>query len=178
MPAAIYLLALQAAESAHESGVPEWIPKTVNLLIFLGFLYFLLRKPAASFFATRSGAIREELEKAKHEKAEADAKLAEVEARLSRLAVEQDEIRAESEREAEAEHGRIAARAEEEARKIGETAEREIDGALKAARAELQRFAAEKAVELAEGTIRAEMTDDDRKHLVDQYAEQIGGATK
>jgi F0F1-type ATP synthase membrane subunit b/b' len=178
MLAAVYMLAMQAAESAHESGVPGWLPKTVNLAIFLGFLYFLLRKPAANFFATRSAAIVEELEKAKREKAEADAKLAEIEARLSRLAADQEQIRAESEREAEAEEARIAARAEEDARKIAETTEREIDGALKVARADLQRFAAEKAVDIAEATIRAEITDDDRKRMVDQYAAQIGGATK
>jgi F-type H+-transporting ATPase subunit b len=178
MLADVYLVAMQAAEGAHESGVPEWIPKTVNLAIFLAFLYFLLRKPAANFFATRSAAIREELEKAKREKAEADAKLAEVEGRLSRLAAEQDEIRAEAEREAEAEHARILANADEETRRIAETAGREIEGALKAARADLQRFAAEKAVDLAEGTIRAEMTDEDRKRMVDEYAAQIGGARK
>ena len=174
----IYLLAAQAAEGAHGSGIPEWIPKTVNLVIFLGFLYWLLRKPAAAFFAARSAAILEDLNRAKREKDDAEAKLAEVEARLARLAAEQDEIRAEAAREAEAEHDRIVANADAEAGRIAETAAREIDGALKSARAELQRFAAEKAVDLAEATIRAEMTDDDRKRMVDEYAEQIGGATK
>lgn len=179
MLSAVYTLMLQAAEGAHESGgIPEWIPKVVNLAIFLGILYFLLRKPMAAFFETRRQAIIADLEKAKREKAEAEAKLAEVEQRLSKLASETAAIRAEADREAEAEHARIAARAEEEARKIGETAEREIEGALKAARADLQRFAAEKAVDLAEATIRAEMNDDDRKRMVEQYATEIGGATK
>ena len=178
MLSTIYLLALQAAEGAHESGVPEWIPKAVNLAIFLAFLYWLLRKPAANFFAARSAAIVNDLERAKREKDEAEAKLATVEQRLARLAAEQAEIRAEAEREAEAEHARLLASADEEAARIAETAGREIDGALKTARAELQRFAAEKAVDLAEATIRAEMTDDDRKRMVDEYAQQIGGGTK
>jgi ATP synthase F0 subunit b len=173
--AAVLLL---AAEAAHEGGIPEWIPRVVNLAIFLGFLYFLLRKPMAAFFETRRAAIVADLEKAKREKAEADAKLAEVEARLSRLSAEQAEIRAEAEREAEAESARVAARAEEEARKIAETAGREIEGALKAARADLQRFAAEKAVDLAETKIRAEMNDEDRRRMVDRYAAEIGGGTK
>ncbi len=179
MLAAFYTLAFLAAEGAHEGGgIPEWIPKTVNLAIFLGFLYFILRKPAATFFQTRREAIVADLEKAKREKGEAEAKLAEVEQRLAKLDAETAAIRADSEREAEAEHARIAARAEEEARKIGETAEREIEGALKAARADLQRFAAEKAVDLAEATIRGELNDADSKRMVEQYATEIGGATK
>jgi F-type H+-transporting ATPase subunit b len=156
----------------------EWLPKTVNLAIFLAFLYFLLRKPMAAFFASRSKAIVADLERAKRERDEAEAKLAEVDARLSKLAAERDQIRAEAEREAEAELARLSARTEEDARKIAETAEREIDGALKAARADLQRFAAEKAVELAEAQIRGEMSDEDRKRLIGDYADQLDEVKK
>lgn len=168
------LFALQEG-AAHEGGLPEWLPQVVNLAIFLGIVIFLLRKPMASFFEARGAAIRADLEKAKREKTEAEEKLAEVEARLAKLGAEQEAIRIEAAREAEAEHARVAARAEEEAHKIAESAGREIDGALKAARAELQRFAAEKAVDLAEATIRHEMTDADRARIVDDYAAQIGG---
>ena len=160
------------------AAVPEWVPKAVNLAIFLAFLYFILRKPMAAFFESRSKAIVADLERAKAERDVAEAKLAEVDARLSRLDAEREQIRAEAEREAEAELARIAARTEEDARKIGETAEREIAGALKVARADLQRFAAEKAAELAEGMIRAEMTDEDRKRMVEQYADELGGVKK
>jgi F0F1-type ATP synthase membrane subunit b/b' len=169
------LLALQAAETAHEGGLPGWIPQLVNLAIFVAILSYILRKPMTSFFETRRAAILAELEKAKREKNDAEAKLAEVEARLSRLEADQAEIRAESEREAEAEYARVIARAEQEARTIAETADREIESALKAARADLQRFAAEKAVDLAEATIRSEMNDADRSRMVEQYAAQIGG---
>jgi F-type H+-transporting ATPase subunit b len=168
------LYALQEG-GAHEGGLPEWVPQVVNLLIFLSILFFVLRKPMTAFFETRRAAILAELLKAKRQKEEAEEKLAKVEDRLAKLATEQDAIRAEAAREAEAEHARVVARADEEARKIAEAAGREIDGALKAARADLQRFAAEKAVDMAEATIRAEMNDADRARLVDQYAEQIGG---
>lgn len=162
-----------AAAATTEGGIPEWIPKSVNLAIFLGFIYFILRKPMANFFAGRSAAIVADLERAKRERDEAEAKLAEVDARLAKLEAEKQQIRAEAESEAEAEHARIVARTEEEARKIGEAAEREIEGALKLARADLQRFAAEKAVELAEVQIRGEMSEADRKRLIGNYAEQL-----
>lgn len=177
MIAALYETAALAAETTA-GGIPEWVPKTVNLAIFLAFLYFVLRKPLAAFFEKRSAAIVADLERAKRERDAAEARLAEVDARLARLADEQAQIRAESEAEAEAELARVKARSEEEARKIAEMTEREIEGALKAARADLQRFAAEKAVEIAEATIRAEMNDADRKRLVDRYADQLDEVKK
>lgn len=179
MIASLYTLALLAAAAeGGGSSIPEWVPKTFNLALVLGFIYMVIRKPMATFFETRRAAIVSDLEQAKRDKEAAEARLAEVDARLSRLAAEQTEIRAEAEREAEAEAQRVAVRAEEDARKIAETAEREIGGALKTARADLQRFAAEKATELAEGMIRAEMTDEDRKRMVVQYADELGGVKK
>ena len=179
MIASLYNLALLAAAAeGGGSSIPEWIPKAFNLALVLGFLYLVIRKPMAAFFETRRSAIVADLEQAKRDKQAAEARLAEVDARLARLAAEQTEIRAEAEREAEAEQARVAARAEDDARKIAETAEREIGGALKSARADLQRFAAEKATELAEGMIRAEMTDADRQRMVEQYAAELGGVNK
>jgi F-type H+-transporting ATPase subunit b len=169
----LWTLSFALAADTGEGGIPAWVPKTVNLAIFLGILYFLLRKPLAAFFEARTAAIRADLERAKRDKAIAESKLAEVEARLALLADEQAQIRAEAETEAETEHARIRARAEEEAYKIAETTEREIAGALQAARADLQRFVAEQAVELAEKMIRSEMTDADRHRIVGQYAEQL-----
>ena len=179
MIASLYNLALfAAAAEGGGSSVPEWIPKAFNLALVLGFLYLVVRKPMAAFFEARRSAIVADLEQAKRDKQAAEARLAEVDARLARLAAEQTEIRAEAEREAEAEQARVAARAEDDARKIAETAEREIGAALKSARAELQRFVAEQAVVLAEGTIKAELNDEDRKRMMDQYAAQLQGVRK
>ncbi len=171
-------LALQTPEPETIGGTPEWVPRSVNLAIFLIFLYFVLRKPLASFFAARAASITAGIDKAKLEKQAAEAKLREVESRLEQLGAEQARIRAEAEAEAASEAKRVAARAEEEAAKIAETAGREIDGALKNAKAELQRFAAEKSVELAESLIRSEITDADGRKMVDDYAAQLEGVKR
>ena len=167
-----FALTLLAA-AGGESLLMEYLPKVVNLLIYAGILYFILRKPMTTFFETRRSAILEELNRAQNEKAAAQEKLAEVEVRLAKLEDEQAEIRRMAEAEAEAEAGRIASRTDEEVRKIAEAADREIDGALKSARADLQKFVAQKAVEIAESQIRSQMTDEDRKRMLDQYAEQL-----
>lgn len=166
-------LTLLAAESGGSGLLMEYLPKIVNLAIYVGILVFILRKPMIAFFETRRSAILEDLNRAQLEKVEAQAKLAEVEARLAKLEDEQTEIRNSALAEADAEAARMSARTDEEIRKIAEAAERDIDGALKAARAELQKFVAEKAVEIAESQIRSEMNDADRKRMLDQYADQL-----
>jgi F-type H+-transporting ATPase subunit b len=163
------------------AGDNPWLneaARALNIGVFLVILYFLLRKPMTKFFDARLAQIKTDLERAQREKAEAEKKLAEVEQRLAMLDSEQARIRTEAEAEAEAEHARIAARTDEEVRKIAETAEREVGAALKSARAELQRFVAEQAVVLAESTIKAELNDDDRERMLDQYTAQLEGVRK
>jgi F-type H+-transporting ATPase subunit b len=162
-------------------GDSPWLneaARAVNIGIFLLILFLLLRKPMSKFFDGRLQQIKTDLERAQREKAAAEAKLAEVEARLAKLDVEQARINAEAQAEAEAEHARIAARTDEETLKIAETAEREIGAALKSARADLQRFVAEHAVLLAEGAIRAELNDEDRARMLEQYTAQLQGVRK
>ncbi|MBK6316293.1 MAG: hypothetical protein IPF53_18890 [Blastocatellia bacterium] len=166
-------LTLVAAADGGGSLLMEYLPKFVNLAIYLGILYFVLRKPMIAFFETRRSAILEELNRAQVEKAEAQAKLSQVEARLAKLEDEQAEIKNAAMAEAEAEAARMSARTDEEIRKIAEAADRDIDSALKVARVELQKFVAEKAVEIAESQIRSEMNDADRKHMLEQYANQL-----
>lgn len=161
------------AAAGGSSLLMEYLPKIVNLAIYIGILVFILRKPMMTFFETRRKAILEELNRAQRDKTEAQAKLAEVEARLAKLEDEQTEIRNSALVEADAEAARMSARTDEEIRKIAEAADRDIDGALKAARADLQKFVAEKAVEIAESQIRSEMGDADRARLLEQYADQL-----
>ena len=153
--------------------VAAWIPKAVNLAIFLAFLYYLLRKPTREFFRQRFQDIRAALENAAKEKAAAETKLAEINARLNRLDAELGEIRAQTEREAAAERERIEATAREDAEKLRLLAQHEIEAAKKTALVELRQFAAEKSVELAEQIIRRELTPADDARLFQRLGEEI-----
>src|SRR5215510_14996180 len=88
---------------------PAGFPKLVNLVIFLTILYLLLRKPTREFFRQRLASVRETLDRAAREKQEATTKLAELDSRLNRLDTEIQEIKAQSDREAVAERGRVDA---------------------------------------------------------------------
>jgi F-type H+-transporting ATPase subunit b len=156
----------------------ELIPvlaKVVNLLLFAGVMYFVLRRPLGEAFRGRQEGIRRDLMRAEEERSAAVAKLQEVEGRLARLDSEVEAIREQAQKEAAEERARVERAAEEEARKIREQARREIENASKAARAELRAYAAEQSVRLAEEMIRSEIRPEDDVHLVREYVGELGG---
>ena len=151
------------------------IAKVFNLLLFVGAMYFVLRRPLAEAFRARREGIRRDLMRAEEERRAAVAKLQEVEGRLANLDSEVEAIREQAQREATEERARIERAAEEEVRKIREQARREIESASKAARAELRAYAAEQSVRLAEEMIRREIRPEDDAHLVREYVGELGG---
>ena len=48
---------------AGAEGATDIVQRTVNFLIFAGILYYILAEPVKNYFAGRSGAIAEELDK-------------------------------------------------------------------------------------------------------------------
>jgi F-type H+-transporting ATPase subunit b len=151
------------------------IAKVVNLLLFAGAMYFVLRRPLAEAFRARQEGIRRDLMRAEEERRAAVAKLQEVEERLAHLGSEVEAIHEQAQKEAAEERARIERAAEDEVRKIREQARREIESASKAARAELRAYAAEQSVRLAEEMIRREIRPEDDAHLVGEYVEELGG---
>lgn len=151
------------------------LARLVNLLLFVGLMYFLLRRPLGEAFRARQEGIRRDLLRAEEERNAAVAKLEEVEGRLARLDAEVEAIRAQAQREAADERARIERETEEEIRKIREQSRREIESAAKAARAELRAYTAEQSVRLAEELIRREIRPEDDAHLVGEYVEELGG---
>ncbi len=161
---------------ADATTVNIW--KTINLTIFLVFLYVVLRKPISAFFQERFKTIRASLEHAAQEKAAASARLSEIDARLNKVDAEIAGIRTQAEAEAVAEGERIATQAKQDAEKLRIMAAREIESAKNTALAELQQFTAAKSVELAEQIIRRELTTDDDSRLFNRMTQEIQKATQ
>lgn len=152
-------------------GLNPAIPKAVNLIIFSLVLFYLLRKPTRAFFSNRLREVRGTLERAARDREEATKKMAEIDARLARLDVDLAEIKAQGDREAQAEEARLKADAAADAERLRLIAQREIEAAKQTALAELRTFAAEKSVDLAEQIIRRELTVDDDRKLVEAGAD-------
>ena len=169
----------QAAEHEKSSGegktgdLTGW--KWANFVVLAGGLGYLIGKNAGPFFAARSQQIRKDMVEAGDQKKEADARVAAVEQRLAGLESEIASLRAESQREAQAETSRMAQQTTLEMAKIQTQAEQEIASAAKAARTDLKRYSAQLAVGLAAGKIRERMTPAVEDALVEGFVRDLDG---
>lgn len=145
----------------------------INFAIFAIALGAVLYKPLTQGLQARANSIEEELQRAGKEIAAAEAKMKELDTRISRLDDEISDIKKQSERDAKAERERIAQTTKEDAERLRAMARLEIEGAMKAARTELRAFAASQAVEMAEAIIRRELKDADRDQLVNRYVDRM-----
>ena len=126
----------------------------LNFAVMGGVLFWASRKYLPGLFRERTSAIQKAMQEAQKASDEARRRLAEIEFRLMRLDGEIGMMRNAAEREAANEEARIHAAAEEDARKIVESAGQEIAAAAKAARRELTAYAADLAVRCRRGAVR------------------------
>jgi F-type H+-transporting ATPase subunit b len=164
-----------AAEEGNQWGVWLDIGKFFNLFLVIAVLVWAIRKPLSNFFASRTEAIHLQLAEAQKARLEAEAKLAEIESRMSRLDDEIREIKSAADQEAKEEYGRLLAAAEQDAEKIVERSRQEIDGITRAAQKELKLHMAELSVKMAEEKIRGEISDADRGRIFSEFVTKLGG---
>ena len=136
----------------------------VGILFDFGVLALLIivatKKNLPAMFRNRTKTIQQGIEEARKASEEANRRLADIQVRLSKLDLEVAEMRAAAEKEAVAEEQRIVAAAQEDTRRVVETAEAEIAAATKAARRELKAYVADLAVTLAEHRIHVDAATD------------------
>jgi F-type H+-transporting ATPase subunit b len=166
-----------AGEGAHEGGGHEEGPgiiwKWANFAILAGGLGYLIGKNAGPFFAARTQQIRKDMVDSQEARRQAEARAAEVDRRLAALEGDIAGLRAESQREAQAETERLARHTTGELAKIQAHAEQEIASAGKAARTELKRYSAELAIQLAEQRLRNRMTPETQQALVRGFVRDL-----
>jgi F-type H+-transporting ATPase subunit b len=112
------------------------------------------------------------MDEAKIASEDAKRRLNEIETRLGRLDSEIAQMRASAEKDGAAEEVRIRAGAEEDKKKILESAQQEIAAAAKSARRELAAYAADLAVKMAGQRIHVDLPAD--QALVGSFALNLG----
>src|SRR2546429_9873366 len=140
-----------------------------------GVIVWVSKKNLPALFRDRTASIQKAMQEARKASEDANRRLSEIEARLSRLDVEIGQMAAAAEKEAAAEEDRIKAAAEEDARKIVESADQEIAAAARAARRELTAYAADLAVSLAAKQIKVDTTTD--QMLVRNFADELSATS-
>ena len=168
------LLAQAAEEHATRFlGVPLWIWQLANLVLFLGVLLYFVARPMAAMFRQRQLDVEKRLAEAKALREES-ARLAEqVKERMSRLDSEIADIRARGHAEGEIEQAALVERADREVERVRKEAEQEISRRLAAAKQELRKTAADLTAGVARDVLSAQITDDDRRRLLDESVARL-----
>ena len=97
-------------------GIPGWILKLLNMIVFLGVLGYFVVKGARPALSDRSQQIRREAEEARERRERADRTAGEIQARLTQIEEEVKAIRARAEAEGQRQRQELIAAAEAEAR--------------------------------------------------------------
>ena len=147
--------------------------EVTNFAILAIILGFFLAKSMPKLFRSRSSAIQKHLVDARTATEEASIRLSGVEARLAKLDSEIAAMRAQAEKDSAADEQRITASVEEEKKKILAAAEQEIAAAASAARRDIQKYAAELAIEQAARKLVISAETD--RLLVQNFARRLGG---
>ena len=166
--AAIRYLARKTGMTVHQAHV---FTVVLNFLIIAFLIYWYARKFVPAALRSRTESIQRALEEARAASQDANRRLSEIEARLSKLDVEIGQMQASAEKEAEGEEARIKKAAEEDVRKVVQAAEQEIATAAKQARRELMQHTADLAVALARKQIQVDSATD--QALVRNFAGKL-----
>ncbi len=176
----IVLVFLIGAPAFAAGQVPEgyWfelMAKTINAVVFFGFLFWLLKKPVANALRSQRENLTLQLEKAEQKEKEAAERLSQIEKRMTGLKDEVEEILKKTDEAANREKQRILEHARLEADKIRRIAERDIENRFRTARNELRKYMADLAVEKAQAILLEKMEIRDVENTMKQYMNELEG---
>jgi F-type H+-transporting ATPase subunit b len=166
--ATVKALGAKLGLDAEQAATAFTVGNFVVLALLVG--WFLL-KALPKTFRTRSESIQKHLTDARRATEEASTRLGGVEARLAKLDEQIAAMKAQAEKDAASEEQRIKASVEEEKQKILAAAEQEIGVATEQARRQIQRYAAELAIEQA--ARKLVITPETDRLLVQSFASRL-----
>lgn len=162
-------------EAAHQFlGIPLGVWQAANLVLFLAFLVYLLRKPLSKFFTERRAGIEKSLQLSEEKRRRTEALAAEIATRLARIETDLAHLRTHAQQEADAEQASLTAQTENDAARIVTRASAEMESRVRTARQELTRYAGDLAVSIARDLVRTNVTPDDQKRLAQEGVVALG----
>lgn len=165
------LLVASPAFAADYGGFPwsHWIAGMANLAIFLFIIIKFGGSHIQNFFATRRDTFLANMNAAQAAREEAEARLAELNAKLDNLEKERQSLLDEYHAHGEREKQRIVDAAKRQVEKMRTDAQATIDQEVKKAIALLEEQAVDLATELARKKAIAALDDKAQGQLVDRY---------
>jgi F-type H+-transporting ATPase subunit b len=166
--------AKEGAEAQHEEESPlQAVAKWANFVILFGALAFLLKKPMGEFFVARGNEITGGLQRAQDAQSSAQARMDEIEQRLSKLTSEIAELRTQAEQESLGDRQKILAEARRDVERIVEQSRQEIERVARTVEREIKEHVADQVIDRAGNTLRSEMTQDDQKRIVVRFIKKL-----
>lgn len=145
----------------------------INLVILMAALYFAAGKTLKALMKDRASGIRKEITESAKELDQARKQYEELEARLGRFEDELEAMRANAEALAKDEEAKLIERANAQAARIAESAERSIRDEANRARNALRRDAVELAVDLAQTVLNKQVKAADQKRLAREFLDAL-----
>jgi len=165
-----------SGEATHGASAKLWkelLFKTMNFVVMIAALYFLLAKPAKNFFMGRRNQIKQSFSDLNTEKDDIEKKYEEYKNRLASLDKEAENIIQEFVADGEREKQKIVEEAHHAAKMISEQAESTIKLEIALAKKELINEISEVAVNMAEDLMQKNITKSDQKVLVDEFLMKV-----
>ncbi len=157
---------------SHESPWAFW-GRLFNFAVLAGGLAYFLRTPLSNHLHTRRLRITGDLESARSTARKAADQIAEIDRRLAHLPAELEALRERGAEEIAGEEAAIRQRAETERARLLEQTRRQIELEVRLAQRQLAEHTADLAVQLAADRVSRNITDDDRRRLLDRYVSRL-----
>lgn len=151
----------------------QLISPAINFALLVGLLVYFLRKPVIQFVASRSAQIRTQVEEAAAMKREAEAKLKEFEQKLRDFEKEAKELIENARLEGESLKTRIIENAQKTAERMIKDADATVQANVNEFKDQIRRETIEKAIQLAESTIRERLSDEDQRRFINDYVQKV-----
>ncbi len=166
--------AAHGEEGGHEGKqMYEFIWKSIDFVVLAGLLYWLLASKIKDFFGGRRQDIKEALENAAQQKAEAEAKYKEYSEKIEKASAEIDGIFEMIKAQGVAEKQKIIEEAEKVAKKIKEDSQMRTGQEIKKASDQLRAEAVMLSVQMAEEIIQKNIAAQDHDTIVREYMEKV-----
>lgn len=163
-------------EGGGEGHGNKWFDfawKAFNAALLIGFLAWLLAPKIKSFFAGRRQEIKESLENATVQKAEAEKQYREYAEKIDKASQEIDGIFEMIKAQGVVEKQKIIEDATKVAQKMKEDAQARIEQELKKASGQLRSEAVVLAVQMAEEILKKNITAQDHEAMVKEYMDKV-----
>ncbi len=162
----------------HQVTFSDWFWKIVNFLILVAILVIFAGKPFRNFLRSRSESIQKALEEATRARELAEKALKEVEERFSQKDAEIERVLSTARKAGEIERDHIIEEGRRMSERILEDARAGIELEKKKAIERLKEEAALLALELAEKKLREDLTEEQKRRLLEDSLRMIEGGRR